>query len=285
MGRLDSVVLISASVRNGGSVPRLALTLRPSAMAALRRPCDRAMPSRRQARADRNASAAGSPNSTNRTTSTTGGTAAASSHRRTAATAIRATSSDVPAVHTRADRGEGDRAGSDVGRHVEGRREARRELGRVVLSAVPVRTDRVDHPAGGEVPGSGRDRLADRQPVRVRRPAQQPALLQQRGPAAAVDRAVHAATTQQRRVRGVDDRIDDLLGRDVPLRPPRSASLQRRRVSAPQPDGPRALDGPARPGSAAPPRWWGRGAAGRADDAAPGRRRAARASAGRPIGG
>jgi hypothetical protein len=88
---------------------------------------------------------------------------------------------------------------------------ARRE--KVVLSpvtATPDRANSVDHVPGGQIAGGRRFRVAGLAPTE---PA---ALLEDRRPAGAVDRAVHASAAEERRVRGIHDRVDLLL-RDVAL--------------------------------------------------------------------
>jgi hypothetical protein len=87
----------------------------------------------------------------------------------------------------------------------------RKQFRLAVLAAAPHRADRVDHPPRREPAGSGCFRVAD---VAA---AEQAALLQDRRPARAVDRPVHSPTTEQARVRGVDDRVDGLR-RDVAAR-------------------------------------------------------------------
>src|SRR5438874_13365268 len=81
-----------------------------------------------------------------------------------------------------------------------------RELRRLAVPAVAMdRPYGVDHPARAE-PTAARD-------LRVAggAAAERLALLQDRRPAGAVDRAVDAATTEKRRVRRVDDRVGVLL--------------------------------------------------------------------------
>jgi hypothetical protein len=72
----------------------------------------------------------------------------------------------------------------------------------------------VDDPARREVAGGRRHGPADRQATAVVPGPQRAALRQDRRAALAVDRAVDAAAAEQRRVRGVDDRVH-AFGGDV----------------------------------------------------------------------
>src|SRR4029079_9988360 len=75
-------------------------------------------------------------------------------------------------------------------------------------AAAPDRTDGVDHVTGGETKARGDARVARRAAADL------PAGLEQLAARGAMDGAVHAAAAEQRRVGGVDDRVDVLL-RDV----------------------------------------------------------------------
>ena len=74
----------------------------------------------------------------------------------------------------------------------------------------------MDHPACGEVTSGRSDRLPRRETFGMLSPADAFALLEDGRPALAVDSAVDAAPTHQRRVRGIDHRVH-LDGRDVSL--------------------------------------------------------------------
>lgn len=74
----------------------------------------------------------------------------------------------------------------------------------------------VDHPPGRQVPPGSGYRLTGGQAGRVVVPPDRPALLQYRRTTSPVDRSIHAATTQERRVRRVNDGVDVLKG-DVAL--------------------------------------------------------------------
>ena len=137
-------------------------------------------------------------------------------------------------VRAGGDRRKRDRPDAELGRHLERPAMAGREL--LLLAgptADPDRSDGVDHVLGVEVAGRRRLRVARLAP------SQQAALLEDRRTARAVDRAVHAAAAEERRVGGVHDRADGLLGdvsaRDEdPLVPrhrrlPRGGSASRRR--------------------------------------------------------
>jgi hypothetical protein len=72
---------------------------------------------------------------------------------------------------------------------------------------VAVRTDGVDDPLGRQAePGSGHGRAGSKA-VRQLRGAQLAAGFEQFRPGRPVDRAVHAATAQERGIGGVDNRI------------------------------------------------------------------------------
>src|SRR5262249_41720097 len=63
--------------------------------------------------------------------------------------------------------------------------------GRTVFGSAPYRPNGVDDPAGREASGGRRHGLSDRQASTVPAGSQSAALVQDRGPALAVDRAVH----------------------------------------------------------------------------------------------
>src|SRR5207249_565790 len=94
---------------------------------------------------------------------------------------------------------------------VPGNRQAgavaiRQDRGFAVNPATPNRADGVDH-----VPG--RQAIAARQPCLARRTAAERAALgEQLGAGAAMDRTIDTATTEQRGIGSVDDRIDDQSG-------------------------------------------------------------------------
>src|SRR5262245_65438126 len=119
---------------------------------------------------------------------------------------------DREAVDAGRDRWEGNRAGAELRRDLE--RAAVGRLEQLVLAGIaarPDRADRVDHPASREVARRGRLRVA------CVAASEAPALREDRRAAGTVDRAVDAAAAEERRVRGVHDRVD-LLPRDVALR-------------------------------------------------------------------
>src|SRR5690606_1751802 len=107
------------------------------------------------------------------------------------------------AVDARADAREGDRAQRVFGGDLEGVAVARgEELGLARGTAAPHGPDGVDHVARRQPVAPGDAHLAGRAA------AEAPALLEQLGTRGAVDRAVDAASTEERRIRGVDDRVD-----------------------------------------------------------------------------
>ena len=119
---------------------------------------------------------------------------------------------DREAVDAGRDRWEGNRAAAELGRHLERAPVARgEELVLTRPSALPDRPHCVDDVTRQKIAGGGRLRVAGLAA------AEQPAFLQDRGPTAAMDGPVHTAAPEQRRVRGVHDRVD-LLGRNVALR-------------------------------------------------------------------
>jgi DNA polymerase IV len=118
---------------------------------------------------------------------------------------------DRVAVDARRDRRESHGSAAELRRDLERPPVAgRKQLGFALAAAVPDGTDRMDHIPGGELSRSRRLRIA-----RLAA-AQLTALGQDRRPACAMDGSVHAAAAEQRRVRGVHDRVD-LLRRDVAL--------------------------------------------------------------------
>ena len=74
------------------------------------------------------------------------------------------------------------------------------------------RADGVDHPSSGQLAPVVATASPGREALGPLGSADPPALLEDRGTAAAMDRAVHAAAAEQRRVRRVHDRVDVLLG-------------------------------------------------------------------------
>ena len=107
------------------------------------------------------------------------------------------------AINARADAGEGDRGEPFRGGNLERSAIAGGEqLRRIARAAVPDRPDRVDDVA--------RRQSISLRELRVARlaAAQQAAFMQQLGSRGTVNRAIHAATAQQRRIRRVDDGVD-----------------------------------------------------------------------------
>jgi hypothetical protein len=84
----------------------------------------------------------------------------------------------------------------------------RQQLGLPFAPSEPDRADGVEHVPGGQGPARRRLHVS-----RIAGP-QQAALLEDRWPTRAMDRAVHAAAPEQAGIRRVDDRVDFLL-RDV----------------------------------------------------------------------
>ena len=82
---------------------------------------------------------------------------------------VRPPARPLPGVseHAGRDRGEGHAPGADLVRHPEGLDVAGRQQGRGSLVARGHGPDGVDHPAGGELPGGGRDGLTRGKPVRL----------------------------------------------------------------------------------------------------------------------
>jgi hypothetical protein len=125
---------------------------------------------------------------------------------------------DRIAVHAGRDRREGDTGASELCRELERATvAARKQLGLTRIASVPDRADRVDDMAGRQPP-TGR-RLG----VTGLAPAEEPALLQNRRTARAVDRAVDAPAAEQARVGSVDDRVVACS-----VMSPRTASITRR---------------------------------------------------------
>jgi hypothetical protein len=121
---------------------------------------------------------------------------------------------DRVAVRAGRDRGEGDGAAAEPGRELDRAPMYRREqLGLAVIPAAPDRADRVDHVSRRKVAGA---RCLGVAGVAA---AESPALREDRRPARAVDRAVDAASPEQRRIRRVDDRVHFLLGDVTDLEP------------------------------------------------------------------
>lgn len=115
------------------------------------------------------------------------------------------------AVDAGADAGERDAGEALRGGEGQALAVARGQQFRLVLrAALPHRPDGMDHELGGQVVTACEPRLSGRAA------AQRAAFPQQIRPRRAMDRAVHAATAEQRRVRGVDDGVDGELG-DVGL--------------------------------------------------------------------
>ena len=96
-----------------------------------------------------------------------------------------------------------------------------------MVAAVPHRADGVDHVARGKQTGGSGFRVAGLAA------AEQPALLEDRGAAGSVDRAVHAAAAAQRLVGRVDDRVHVLLG-DVAANELDQALRQRPKIKPPR---------------------------------------------------
>ena len=110
------------------------------------------------------------------------------------------------AVDAARDRREGERARAELRGHLERAPVARRQqLGLALSAPAPDRPDRVDDPPCRQPSAGRRLRVADAAA------AQEPALLENRVTAGAVDRPVDAAAAEQARVRRVDDRVDGLL--------------------------------------------------------------------------
>ena len=99
-------------------------------------------------------------------------------------------------------------------RDVERPLEAGRQEPGVGLAGVPVRAHRVDHPAGRQREARRGHRLADRQPALEGRLSQGAAGGEQLRACGSMDRAIDAASAQQRRVRRVHDGVD-VRGGDV----------------------------------------------------------------------
>ena len=134
------------------------------------------------------------------------------------------------AVHARGDRGERHRRRAElVGLLERAPIAAREQLGLAVPAAPPHRSDGVDDPRRAE-PEAGR-RLC----VTDRATAQLAARGEQLWTGGAVDRAVDSAAAQQRRVRGVHDRVDRLAGDvasdDLEIHGARMALVSRRRAA------------------------------------------------------
>src|SRR6266566_4575740 len=120
------------------------------------------------------------------------------------------------AVRAGRDRRERHRRRAELIRDAQTREVAPREERRRIAFAPVDRTDGVDHPPGGQLTGRRSDRLTHRQSVRVAFAPELPACVEDRLPALTVDRAVHAAAAEQRRVGGVHDHVGALIG-DVTL--------------------------------------------------------------------
>ena len=115
------------------------------------------------------------------------------------------------AVDARRDRRERDRAATELHGDLERAAVTRgQERGLARVAALPDRPDGMDHVSRREVAGRRRLRVAGLAA------SEEPRLGEDRRPAHAMDRPVDASAAQERRVRGVDDRIDLLL-RDVAL--------------------------------------------------------------------
>ena len=97
-----------------------------------------------------------------------------------------------------------------------GVRVARGEQRSRLLVVAVDRADGVDHPSGIQCASRGRHRSPGRKALGPFGFADLPALLEDRGTAAAMDRTVHPAAAQETGVRGVHDRVDVLFG-DVAL--------------------------------------------------------------------
>ena len=111
------------------------------------------------------------------------------------------------AVEAAGDRGKRDRPGTELARHLERPAVAGREQLRLALvSSAPHGPDGVHDVPRGQLPG--RRRLG----VAGLAAAEQPALREDRRAAGPVDRTVHPAAAEQRRVRRVDDHVDRLFG-------------------------------------------------------------------------
>src|SRR5262249_3814420 len=116
---------------------------------------------------------------------------------------------DRKPVRAGRDRRERERADAVGDRHLETPPiGAREQLGLATRTAPVDRSDGVDHEARPETTAARDLRIAGRAA------AEAAALVQDRGPTRAVDRAVDAAAAEERRVRGVHDRVRVLL-RDV----------------------------------------------------------------------
>ena len=138
-------------------------------------------------------------------------------------TAIRVASRDGVPVGAGADRRERDRRGAELVGDFEATPVAAREEPRFAgVAAAPDRADGVDHESGGEPePGRGLG-VAERAAIEVA------AGVEQLRAGRPVDRPVDAAPAEQRRVGGVDDRVDvlggDVAERDLELGDPRVAA-------------------------------------------------------------
>jgi PPOX class probable F420-dependent enzyme len=117
-----------------------------------------------------------------------------------------------PAVHAGGDRRERHAFRAELGRNRERGAVAVGEQFGAVLGGGMHRPDGVDHPRSGQLARSGRHRLPGRQTVGILRRAQLAARGEDLRPAAPVDRAVYAATTEQRGVRRVHHRVGLLRG-------------------------------------------------------------------------
>ena len=157
--------------------------------------------------ASSNAAYASSPNSQKRASSTDG---CASSASRTARSDDCRGLAQRVAVDAGRDRGERDpRVTGLVGELDRAPVAGRQQLRLARRAAAPHRPDRVDHVPHRQVAGAGELRVAGLAAAEPRHSSSSA------GPGGAVDRPVHATAAQQRRVRGVDDRVRLRVLRDV----------------------------------------------------------------------